>query len=395
METPVFNPLSAEFRSRPYEHYRWFRSHSPVHRVSDAHWLISRHHDVVAVLKDYRRFPKDMDTSLAIYPDGWFKLYMQLSMSYMDPPDHTRVRGSVTKAFSPALIEQMEPSIVRIARELIAQLTTHAGEVDLIADFALQLPIFVMCDLMGIPVSDRAMFKRCATALIDAIELSSDAAAHLRANQAVKQLYDYLGDGVRERRGRPAKDLLGHLVAAERDGQLSPDEVIHNAIFLLSAGHETTTNLIGNGMHALLQHSDQLATLVAEPGLLDNAVHEFLRFCPPIHFAFRRPAEDIELAGQRIPARVRLSLALAGANRDPEVFEDPERLDVRRPNARLHLAFSSGNHTCLGNNLARLEGRIAFRELLRRFPAPELAGEPVRRNGLVFQGFTALPLRVA
>jgi cytochrome P450 len=398
----VFNPMGRAFRADPYALYRRLRERDPIHRSRAAFgWVLSRHADILEVLRD-DRFSAD---------DRNFERYPQLRaeairngladpdeedtpvMLRSDPPDHTRLRGLVSKAFTSRAVEKLKPRIDAIADELLDELASR-GEFDVIADFAVPLPVTVIAEMLGIPAEDRATFKRWSDILVGFLDpLASPGPEILRAT--ADELFEYVSRIADARRAKPTDDLLSALVLAEQEGdRLSEDELHGTVALLLAAGNETTTNLIGNGLLALLRHPDELSRLRADPELIDSAVEELLRYDSPVQFTARIALEDLDFHGRRFRKGQNAILALGAANRDPDVFADPERLDVgRRENP--HISFSQGAHFCLGAQLARLEGQIAFAALLKRFPSLRLGDERLCWRKLTFlRGLAELPVRV-
>jgi pimeloyl-[acyl-carrier protein] synthase len=312
----------------------------------------------------------------------------------MDPPDHTRLRNLVARAFTPRRIEGLRADIEAVAHELIQDIAARsaAGPVDLIETFAYPLPVRVISALLGVPEGDQAQFTAWSRSIARSVDPSILRPPEIEAaiDRGERELGAYLKDLLDQRRKTPADDLLSALVAVEADGdRISPQEVIDLARLLLVAGHETTVNLIGNGLLALLRAPDQLALLRSSPELLGGAVDEMLRFDSPVQFSQRVAMEDLDLMGHTVRKGDEIMLILGAANRDPAAFADPNRLDVRR-DARRHVAFGGGIHHCLGAALARLEGVLAFKALLDAFPTMELAAPPIRRPTLTLRGLEML-----
>jgi hypothetical protein len=398
----VFLPLRKEMRRDPHPFYRRLREKDPFHRSWAADgWVLSRYADVEAVLAD-RRFSSD-ERNLLRYPrmrardarSGLPDFYEEGmgSMLRLDPPDHTRLRGLVSKAFTPRAVERMRPRIESAIDELLAGLR-DAREVELMRDFAAPLPVTVIAEMLGIPTADRERFRHWSD---ETVRMMGDASREDRrcAWQAVQELGAYLDEKAEERRRAPREDLLSALVAAEEAGdRLSRKELFATLVLLLVAGNETTTKLIGNGTLALLRSPGELERLRDDPSLLPNAVEELLRFDGPVQLTSRIVLEDTELRGRRLRRGQQIVLLLAGANRDPERFADPDRLDVRRENLR-HLAFGHGIHFCLGAQLARLEAQLAFEALVTRFPRFTLADRVVEwGSNTVLRGPKAVWLAV-
>jgi cytochrome P450 len=317
-------------------------------------------------------------------------------MLFLDPPDHTRLRGLVNKAFSPRVLAAIRPRIAEIIDELLEPVAGRAS-MDVIADLSLPLPAIVIAELLGVPVDDRERFLAWSDAfgaLLDDVGTGGPGVEVLL--RGVAEFLDYFRGLIGRRRSRPRDDLLQGLIEArERGDALSEEELLGNCVLILAAGHVTTTHLIGNGLLALLQHPDQLGRLRADPSLAPPAVAELLRYDPPVQVTGRVVVADAEIGGEVLRAGDRVALCLAAANHDPERFPDPERLDIERAERR-HLAFGHGIHFCLGAPLARIEAEIAFTTLIGRFPAMRLQTEAVEREvGVVFRGLRRLPLALA
>jgi cytochrome P450 len=393
---------SSEFKANPYPFYARLRAESPVHRVTlpdkQRAWLVTRYDDVAAVLKD-GRLVKDRLNALTAeqaakqpWVPGFFKP-LSRNMLDVDPPDHTRLRSLVHKAFTPRFVERMRERIRTLAEELLDAIEDR-GHMDLIREYALPIPTTVIAELLGVPVADRHRFHRWTRRIV-----ASDPSGWrmLAAVPSAVAFLRYIRKLVKARRTDPRDDLVSALVEAEEAGKsLTEDELVSMIFLLLVAGHETTVNLIGNGVHALLGHPDQLARLRAEPGLVKSAVEELLRFDGPLETATERFArEQITIAGVAILRGEQVLAVLASANRDEGQFADADTLDLgREPNR--HLAFGHGIHFCLGAPLARLEGQIALGTLVARHPDLRLAVAPSRlrwRRGLVLRGLDSLPVR--
>ena len=376
------NIASPAFKANPYPFYARLRAEAPMHRVTlpdgQTAWLITRYDDVAAALKD-ERLAKDKLKALTpgqVAKQPWVPAMfkpLERNMLDLDPPDHTRLRGLVHKAFTPGLVEQMRPRIEALCGALLDAVQAR-GRMDLIHDYALPVPTTIIAEMLGVPPADRHNFHRWSRTM-----LSSTATAwgKLWAIPAAVRFVRYLRNLIRARRAGPRDDLLSALVRAEVAGEkLSEDELLAMAFLLLVAGHETTVNLIGNGTLALLEHPDQLRRLRDDPGIIRPAVEELLRYYSPVETATERYArEDVTVAGVTIPQGSLVFPVIASANRDDRQFADPDRLDLgREPNR--HLAFGQGIHFCLGAPLARLEGQIAISTLLRRLPELRLAVPP-------------------
>jgi cytochrome P450 PksS len=392
---------SRRFKEDPYPVFARLRAEAPVCRVRMPHelptWLVTRYDDVVGLLKD-ERFIKDWRAAMTPQQAArqpWIpKAFRPLerNMLDLDPPDHTRLRGLVQKAFTPRLIENLRGRVREIADELL-DAARGRGRIELMREFALPLPSIVIAELLGIPARDRHRFHRWSTALLTTKATTWGLITLL---PTVTAFVRYLRKLIAARRAVPSDDLAGALVQArEADDALSEDELLAMFVLLLIAGHETTVNLIGNGTLALLRHPDQLERLRDEPELIKPGIEELLRYDGPLLTATERYArEDAELAGVTIHRGERVFAAIASANRDERQFDNPDELDLgREPNR--HVAFGLGVHYCLGAPLARLEGQIAIPSLLRRLPDLRLAAPPGplrHRPGLLLNSLEALPL---
>ncbi|MDU6835061.1 MAG: cytochrome P450, partial [Bradyrhizobium sp.] len=375
---PLFNPLSPEFIRDPYPFYQQLRDNDPMHVTPFGSVLASRHAEASLVLRD-KRFGKDfVDRSIRRYGPEIMQEPVFRSMSHwmlqQDPPDHTRLRGLVVKAFTARRVEDMRPRIQQIVDRTLDEVIPH-GRMDLIEDFAFKLPVTVICDMLGIPEEHREAFYRSSREggrLLDPVPLSKAEIAEGNAGNAVSTAYfQHLFE---LRRKHPGDDLTTQLLQAEEDGaKLSHEELTANIILLFGAGHETTVNLIGNGLLALHRNPDQLALLKARPELITNALEEFLRYDSSVQLTGRVALEDIEdLGGRRIPKGEAVLCLLGSANRDPAVYPDaPEQLDITRANVK-PLSFGGGIHHCLGAQLARIEAEVAIGTLLRRLPELKL-----------------------
>jgi pimeloyl-[acyl-carrier protein] synthase len=389
--------MSPAFREDPYPHYETYRSREPLRRVADTIWLVLGHADVTALLRHPRLSADETraTTETGRPKPGRLKAH---SLLFMDPPDHTRLRSLVARAFTPARIADLRPTAEAITTELldVTAAAASTGAVDLIRSLAYPLPVRIICALLGVPAADEATFTGWSRALARSLDPSVLRSAEVDVAIAVaeRDLTAYLEDLLAVRRTSPGDDLLSALLAVEADGdRITPAEVVDLALLLLVAGHETTVNLIGNGVLALLRAPDQLERLRRSPELVAAAVDELLRFDGPVQMTQRIATEDLTLAGCRVRAGDEILLVLGAANRDPAVFVEPHRLDVTR-DARRHVAFGGGIHHCLGAALARLEGQVALAALLARFPRLELAGQPVRRPTFTLRGLESLPVAV-
>jgi cytochrome P450 len=396
---PLFNPLSPDFIRDPYPHYERLRTTDPMHLTAFGAYVASRHAEVSLVMRD-KRFGKDfVERTKRRYGPDIMKEPVFRSMSHwmlqQDPPDHTRLRGLVVKAFTARRVEDMRPRIQEIVDQTLDRIAPQ-GHMDLIEDFAFRLPVTIICDMLGIPEEHREVFytsSRDGGRLLDPVPLSKAEIEQANAGNLMAQMY--FQQLFELRRKDPGDDLTTQLVQAEEDGsKLSNEELTANIILLFGAGHETTVNLIGNGLLALHRNPDQLALLKANPELITNAIEEFLRYDSSVQLTGRVALEDIEeLGGKRIPKGESVLCLLGSANRDPAVYPDrPDRLDITRPKIRPQ-SFGGGIHLCLGAQLARIEAEVAISTLLRRLPGLRLdnAENPEWRPTFVLRGLKDLP----
>ena len=390
----TFNPMDPAFVADPYPTYRQLRGEDPVHHSPLGFWVLTRYDDVVAALRD----PRLVKEPIAAFVAARFGApvpAMGLSMLDRDPPDHTRLRGLVSKAFTPRVVEGLRPRIQQIVDGLLERVR-DIGSMDLIEEFAYPIPVNVICEMLGVPVEDHERFKGWSLDIargLDSILLPPDSEVPKRSIASRHALADYFRELIARRRASPRADLLSGLIAAEEAGdKLSENELLATCILLLIAGHETTVNLIGNGTLALLRHPDQLKRLRDNPALIGSAVEELLRFDGPVQRTARIPSEDIVIDGHTIAKGEMVMPFIGAADRDPAQFPDPDRLDIGRADNR-HIAFGWGIHFCLGAPLARVEGQIAINTLVQRFPKLALATEsPEFRESLTLRGLKSLPV---
>jgi cytochrome P450 len=394
---PLFNPMSPEVIADPYPYYHRLREADPVHRSPLGFFVASRHADVAHVLRD-KCFGKDFVGRMTRrFGDKIMEEPVYRSMGHwmlqQDPPDHTRLRGLVVKAFTARRVEDMRPRIQEIVDATLDRVEAQ-GRMDLIADFAFRLPVTVICEMLGIPKGEHEMFfhgARTGGRLLDPVPLSR--AEIDEANAGSLAQAEYFHALFELRRRQPGEDLTSQLVQAEEQGaKLSNEELTANIILLFGAGHETTVNLIGNGLLALYRNPDQLQRLQRDPALIGNAIEEFLRYDSSVQLTGRTALEDVEVGGTPVAKGESVLCLLGAANRDPAAYPDPDRLDIARPNIR-PLSFGGGIHFCLGAQLARIEGEIAIATLLRRLPNlrvddPEHADW---RQTFVLRGLNRLP----
>ena len=389
-----------EIMANPYPLYQQLREHAPVHwSPGFDNWLITRYSDVVSRARDPRLSSARMATFLSQLPESSREDVLPLarmasaSLAFSDPPDHTRRRGLVNRAFTPRVAESMRPRIQAIVDELLAQV--RDGErFDLIADFAFPLPAIVIAEVVGVPPEDRARLKQWSDNMIAFAgnRFIRDRAMVAQRNQL--EFRDYVNNIVAQRRLEPKDDLISSLIAIEDEGDvLDEDEMVALIISFLVGGHETTTNLIANGMLALLRHPDQMQKLRDDPSLIGTAVEELLRYDSPVQRINRVATEDVEVGGELIGKGQFVLLMLGAANRDPAQFPDPDRLDITRQSNR-HVSFGYGIHFCVGAPLARVEGQVAINSIVRRFPRLSLEGDEVLEyeKNVAFRALKSLPL---
>ena len=391
---PRVDLLDPAVLSDPYPLFHRLRTEDPVHWEADLEfWALTRYADALYALRE------DSLLSSAIHDSprpGGVGLSSARWFVFLDPPRHTRLRALVHSAFTPQVVEGLRARIQAIVDELLDR-AAEAGRLDLIADLGFPLPAIVIAELLGVPAEDRAQFRAWSADLAAAgglVRMAADGAERLsRARAGGAALNAYFRDIIRERRSAPRDDLVSRLTGVQSaEGTLSEEELVDTCALLLFAGHETTTNLIGNGMLALLRHPDELSRLRADPSLIGSAVEELLRYDSPVQMRVRVARETVEIGGRRIAKGQRVLILVGAANRDPARFPDPDRLDIARPDNR-HLAFGHGIHFCTGAPLARLEGAIAIRRLLRRFPRLELTTDQLAwRETLTLRALNALPV---
>jgi cytochrome P450 len=385
------------FTLDPYPFYAALREHARRHRLAADAWLLTRYDDVAAV---YRHPAASSDKQREFAPKfgAGTPLFEHhtTSLVFNDAPLHTRVRRLLMGALNQRAIARMEAGVAALVDSLIDEMQDKGKRADLIGNFAARIPVEVIGNLLDVPHAERGPLRDWSLAILSALEPAPGEAVLERGHTAVREFLAALDSLVQRRRaapGDPEADVLTRLIQGEVNGErLSATELLHNCIFLLNAGHETTTNLIGNGVHALLSQREQYERLAAEPALLPTAVEELLRFESPLQLNNRVAAAALELPGFVVPAGHFITLAIGAANHDPAMFDAPDRLDIaRKPN--LHVAFGHGAHACAGMNVARLEARIALGALAQRLPALALDGAPERDRRVRFRGFKRLPVR--
>ena len=382
------------FHENPYPHYRALRETAPVHRLADGSVILTRHADLVAVYRDTKRYISDKKSVFGPKYGAKSALFEHhtTSLVFNDPPLHTRVRQIMVGAMNPRALAGMEPGLIALVDRLLDGLEGQDTP-DLIEGFAGAIPIEIIGNLFDIPHDQRGPLRDWSLAILGALEPQLTEEQEARGNRAVTEFVAFLTDIIADRRKRPGDpdtDVLTRLMQGDDSGQLSPVELTQNCIFILNAGHETTTNLIGNGLWLLDQNRDARTALLANPDIISTAVDEVLRMESPNQFGNRLTTEEVRFRGETFPAGTDLHLCIGAANRDPEVFDDPDTFRPdRRPNK--HLAFGSGAHTCVGLTLARMEGAVALGHFLRRFPKYELTEGAERGNRIRFRGFASLP----
>ena len=386
--------LTSEFYANPYPTYRALRENEPVKRLPNGCYFLTRYDDLVTAYKNTKAFSSDKKKEfLPKYGDSLLYEHHTTSLVFNDPPAHTRVRRLIMGALSPRAIAGLEPDLIALVDGLLDRIAAK-GRFELIGDFASAIPVEVIGNLLDVPHEEREPLRDWSLAILGALEPVIGAEVFARGNEAVKGFLAYLETLVERRRakpGNPERDVLTRLILGEDNGErLTAKELLHNCIFLLNAGHETTTNLIGNGLVALLDYPTEKQRLIAEPALIKTAVEEMLRFESSNQLGNRMTVEGIELGGIAMPPGTPITLCIGAANRDPAQFSDPENLDIGRTPNR-HLAFGTGAHQCAGMALARLEGAVAISRYLARFPDYTLDGEPVRGGRVRFRGFSSVP----
>jgi len=390
------DPFDLEWRQDPWPLYRRFQDESPVHRYPLGGWLVTRWDDCSDVLRD-RRFGSDPSklNEAAQEAVGANDVYQPGTsvLLFIDPPDHTRIRSLVSKAFTPKVVNGLRPWLEDLVDRML-DAKIEEGELEVLADVGYPLPAEVICQLLGVPTSDRDQFRDWSAAASRLLDGNLEPADQEAGGMAAMALFTYFADLLEDRRRDPGDDLLSGLVAAEEEGdRLTPEELLTTVVTLFVAGHETTMNLIGNGTLALLDHPDQLTKLAGDPAMARPTAEEALRFEGPAQLVPRVALEPLTIGDAPIDVGDSVILGLAAANRDPRRFADPDRFDAGRVDAG-HLAFSLGPHHCLGAALARLEAEVAFAAMARRLRDLELVGpRPQYRAHAILRGLEALPVR--
>jgi hypothetical protein len=389
--------LPDEFYEDPYPVYAALREHDPVHRCPDGAWFLTRHADLDRIYRDRQSFSSDKRVAFApkFGRDSPLYAHHTTSLVFNDAPYHTRVRRQIVGALTPQVLKAMQPGLVTLIDGLIDAMQAR-GAVDLIEDFAAAIPVEVIGNLLRVPRSERGALRGWSLAILGALEPVLTPGQQAHGERCVQEFLEYLRLLVSERRRNLGgnDDMLSRLIRDETGGQpLTEHELLHNCIFLLNAGHETTTNLIGNALHLLLTHSDELERLRRAPQLIVPCVEECLRCESPNQLGNRLVVEPIELRGVTLEPGAYLTLCIGAANRDPQTFADPDRFDITRaPNP--HLAFAAGAHACAGMSVARLEAQVALARIVERLPNLRLAGPGERAKRARFRGFRRLPAAV-
>jgi len=396
--------LAPEFLENPYATYRALRKFEPVHLMPDGSYFLTRYDDCLAVYRDTETWSSDKKLDFRPnFADSLLYEHHTTSLVFNDPPYHTRVRKLLAPAFTPRALRELQTRIEDLVDRLL-EIAAERGEIDVIADFAAAIPIQLIGDMLGIPQGEREPLRGWSLAILGALEPVLSREQFDTGVRAVAEFKDYLSDIIARRESSDANEpaeILSKLIvgtdltASDATGErLSKLELIHNCIFLLNAGHETTTNLIGNSIDLLIRNPDAMRELRDNPDCIDTAVEEFLRMESSNQLGNRRATRDTGLGGVAIPAGSYVHIGIGAANRDPAQFPDPDRLDIRRQPNR-HLAFATGIHACAGMSLARMEAQVAIGRLLQRFGRIEPAGAFTRSGRARFRGFKSYPVRLA
>lgn len=388
------NNLPRGFLENPFPTYHLLRRHDPIHLNSDGSYFLTRYDDVAAVYRD-PRFSSDKKAAFKPkFGNGALYGHHTTTLVFRDPPDHTRLRNLIAPAFMPRPLAALAPKIDRVVDQLL-DAAEDKGGMDVISDLAGALPIEVVGNMLGVPHEERGPLRGWSLLILGALEPKISAQALAEGNRAVEDFTEYLRGLIARRRNHPnddPSDILGALIETlDRDEKITEYELLQNCIFLLNAGHETTTNLIGNGIAALLDHPAEMQRLREDPGLIKSAVEEFLRFESSNQIGNRVTAEAVTVGGVDLPAGTQVALSIGGANRDPAQFPDPDQLDIGRTPNR-HLAFAAGIHACAGMTLARMEGQSAIGRLVARFPNLCQDGVAVRGGRARFRGYASFPI---
>ncbi len=395
------NTIGPDFINNPYPVLKSLREHDPVHWNPDGSLYLTRHEDVRAVYADRSMLSDKTEAFREKFGDGPLYTHHTTSLIFNDPPYHTIVRKLLSSAFTPRKLTEMEPLIERIVDRLLDDMKAEAdrdGAIDFVPAFATRLPTEIISFMLGVPEEHRKRLRAYSLAILGALDPVISNERLEAGNEAVAEFGALLSGLIDHRRKNPEGagqgEVLEALIFGEHDGRkLTQEELVQNCIFLLNAGHETTTSLVANAVGMFIDHPAAFRQLVENPEWIDSAVEEILRFESPLQIGNRLTSVDMEIGGRKIPAGTYIHTSIAGANRDERVFENPEKVDYsRKPNR--HLAFITGIHVCLGATLARYEGRIAIGKLVRRFPELEAAGPAVRMPLARFRGYNSLPVKI-
>jgi cytochrome P450 len=388
--------LPPDFYENPFPYYAALRQYQPVKALPGGGYLLTRYRDIEYVYKNPKIFSSDKKVEFRPkYGDSPLYEHHTTSLVFNDPPLHTRVRRLINGALVPRAIADMQPGLITLVDQLLSAMA-RKGRADLIDDFASAIPVEIIGNLLVIPHEQRGPLRRWSLAILGALEPVVSAEVAARGNRAIEEFTACLETLIEERRAKPGNrehDVLTRLIQGEEQGEkLSAKELVHNCIFLLNAGHETTTNLIGNGLVALHDHPDQKEALLANPELIKTAIEEVLRLESSNQLGNRITTQSVSIGGHLLEAQTPITLCIGAANRDPEQFSEPDRMDITRSPNR-HLAFGSGIHQCVGMSLARLEGSIAIQRFLQRFPRYSI-GTPTRGGRARFRGFLKVPCQL-
>ncbi len=386
------------FISNPYPTLKTLRENDPLHRNSDGSLFLTRYADVLMAYRHPAMSSDKKEIFKKSFGDGPLYTHHTTSLIFNDPPYHTTVRKLLTVAFTPRKLKEMEPLINEVVDGLLDRISDQKS-FDLIPKFAMALPTEIISFMLGIPEQHRHLLRQYSLKILGALDPVVPQDRLNAGHDAVSEFGDLLMELIDDRRRKGDRaggrgEVLASLIFGDVDGRSLTDvELVQNCIFLLNAGHETTTSMVGNGVGMLLQNPDQLARLQADPGLIDTAVEEMLRYESPLQIGNRLAAADVDIGGEKILAGTYIHTSIAGANRDPAEFQNPEVVDIgRKPNR--HVAFAMGHHICLGATLARMEGKIAIGRLVKRFPGLQANGSPEHLGLVRFRGYNSLPVQV-
>lgn len=388
----LFNPRSPEFRDDPVSVYDALRDQGPVFQNTEDTWVSVGYNSSLLILREPKLISKASEWRLSHMSPGPFRHYCQNTMAFMDGEHHKGVRSALSPAFGPANIKKLTETVEKLCDEIVLPLKKQP-QFDFITDVATPLPLYVICEILGIPRDYRELFGHGAHCIVSALEPMASQDIIDAADAACAELSEIVIAYAEQRPADPDGDLISFMKAQHEASHLTWDEFVQHIIFILAAGHETTSTLISQAMNHLLKNPEVADELRDDPSLTATAVSECLRLYPPLQFVMRVADEAFDIGGVTVPAGNKIFVLLGAANRDPEMFPEPNKLDLRRKNAAQNLAFIAGPHTCLGNNLARMESRIAFERVLRHMPQLRFDGDPTPNLNFVFQGFRNMPVR--